>query len=169
MSLAISRPTDSVTWLKLLALPFLLFTPSQTLSTRQVMDLLAVDDWQSFFLGQPRHINPPSLAPSITNNATLQFRCAKLVESGNLGKIFQLISSPSSVSTLTPRDHSAFESSASLSVIRSHLHMKKLLLSQNFLLHILIYLISLPTLSFLIFGMLLMVSLPDMINFASNT
>ena len=101
MSLAISRPTDSVTWLKLLALPFLLFTPSQTLSTRQVMDLVAVDDWQSFFLGQPRHINPPSLAPSITNNATLQFRCAKPVEYGNLGKAFQLISSPSSVSTLT--------------------------------------------------------------------
>jgi hypothetical protein len=68
------------------------------------MDLLAADDWQHFFLSQPRQSRYHHNAPLIHNNASLQLRCAKLVESGNLGKAFQLISAPSSISTLTPTE-----------------------------------------------------------------
>ena len=104
MSLAISRPNDEVAWLKFLAFPLLLFTPSQQLTTRQVMDKLALDDWQSFFLSHTRPSHPSHTDHPLPSNASLQLRCAKLVESGNLGKAFQLISSPSSVTSLTPAE-----------------------------------------------------------------
>jgi len=104
MSAAISHPNDEVAWIKFLALPLLLFTQSQQLTTRQVMDKLALDDWQSFFLSQPRPSHPSHNDHTLPTNASLQLRCAKLVESGNLGKAFQLISSPSSVTSLTPAE-----------------------------------------------------------------
>jgi hypothetical protein len=77
---------------------------SQQLTTRQVMDKLALDDWQSFFLRQPRPFHPWHNDHALLTNASLQLRCAKLVESGTLGKAFQLISSPSSVTSLTPAE-----------------------------------------------------------------
>ena len=104
MSSAISCPNNEVAWLKFLALPLLLFTPSQQLTTRHVMDKLALDDWQSFFLSHPRPSHPSHTDHPLPSTSSLQLRCAKLVESGNLGKAFQLISSPSSITSLTPAE-----------------------------------------------------------------
>jgi hypothetical protein len=68
------------------------------------VDKLALDDWQSFFLTQPRPSHPSHNDHSLPTNASLQLRCTKLVESGSLGKAYQLISSPSSITSLTPAE-----------------------------------------------------------------
>ena len=74
------HPNDEVAWINFLALPLLLFTQSQQLTTRQVMDKLALDDWQSFFLSQPRPSHLSHNDHTLPTNASLQI----LVKLSNL-------------------------------------------------------------------------------------
>jgi hypothetical protein len=70
-----TNPTQPLPWLKLLCLPYLLFTDSQSIPPSTVMTNLLRDDWQQFTLGKgfrhhPPNPSPQSLLPNLLRLAT---------------------------------------------------------------------------------------------------
>ena len=98
-----SNPTQPLPWLKLLCLPHLLFTDSQSLLPSTVMTNLLRDDWQQFTLGKGFRRHSPNPSPQ-----SFQRRCAKLVETGNLSKAFQLATSTTVQTSLSAPQRIAY-------------------------------------------------------------